>query len=371
LTIAFLRTVNPYLENAARLVSGWSNILFRITLPLMAPAIAFAAVLIFLLSLGEIGVPMYLRYPVYPVETLIQFAAFYDFRAATASAAPLLLLTLVILGLQTGLHRQVLELGRRTPGGEIVQIALGHWRLPVFALVLALVVIVIALPLGALIAQSSSPEIYKMALRRAGDSILRSIAFAAASATLLAGLGFLWGYLAERRTLPFWWVNEWLALLLLALPGSVIGIGLISLWNTKATNFIYASPLILILGYTAQYAVLPMRVVSAALGAVPRSLENAARLSGAGWFMTLGHVVLPLARRGLIAAWLIGYAFSLRDIAISIVVYPPGSDTLPVRILTLMANGVPGLIAALCIVMIVITMLPLMAVGLWLRASAR
>ena len=168
-----------------------------------------------------------------------------------------------------------------------------------------------------------------------------------------------------------WWVNEWLALLFLALPGSVIGIGLITLWNTKATNFIYASPLILILGYTAQYALLPMRSVAAALGAVPRSLEDVARLSGAGWFMTLEHIVVPLARRGLLVAWLTGYVFSLRDIAISIVVYPPGSDTLPVRILTLMANGAPGLIAALCILMIAITIVPLGAAGLWLGARAR
>ena len=94
--------------------------LLRITLPLVAPAIAFAAVLIFLLSLGEIGVPMYLRFPVYPVETLTQFAAFYDFRAATVAAAPLLLVTLVILGLQTRLHKRVLQLGRRTPRGEVV-----------------------------------------------------------------------------------------------------------------------------------------------------------------------------------------------------------------------------------------------------------
>src|ERR1700693_1025461 len=63
LTIAFLRTVNPRLENAGRLVTGWPSILHRITLPLMAPSIGFAAVLILLLPLGEISVPMYLRFP--------------------------------------------------------------------------------------------------------------------------------------------------------------------------------------------------------------------------------------------------------------------------------------------------------------------
>ena len=241
LTIAFIRTVNPRLEYAARLVSGWPNILLRITLPLMMPAISFAAVLIFLLSIGEISVPMYLRFPVYPVETLTQFAAFYDFRAANVAASPLFLLTLIILGLQTGLHKRVLQLGRRTPSDEMALIALGRWRGPALVLLLALAAVLVVLPIGALVAQSHSFETYGAALARAGESVLRSVAFAAIAATLLTVFGFFWGYLAERRTLSIWWVNEWLALLLLALPGSVIGIGLMGLWNHPATNFIYAS----------------------------------------------------------------------------------------------------------------------------------
>ena len=193
LTIAFLRTVNTQLENAGRLVSAWPTILIRITLPLIAPAIGFAAVLIFLLSLGEIGVPMYLHFPVYPVETLTQFAAFYDFRAATVAAAPLLLVTIIILGLQIGLQRRVLELGRRTSGGEAIIIPLGSWRLPLFFVVLAFAIVVVAMPLGGLVVQSSSLDIYAMAVARAGDSIARSISFAATSATFLAVLGLVVG----------------------------------------------------------------------------------------------------------------------------------------------------------------------------------
>jgi len=87
--------------------------------------------------------------------------------------------------------------------------------------------------------------------------------------------------------------------------------------------------------------------------------------------MALRYVVAPLARRGLIAAWLIAYIFCLRDIGISMVVYPPGSDTLPVRILTLMANGAPSLIAALCIILILVTLLPLGAASLLLTRYMR
>jgi iron(III) transport system permease protein len=92
--------VNLRLEQAGLLLSRWPSVLWRITLPLIAPAILFAAVLVFLLTLGEIGVPTFLRYPVYPVEILTQFAAFYDFNAATAAAVPMLLVTVMILVLQ-------------------------------------------------------------------------------------------------------------------------------------------------------------------------------------------------------------------------------------------------------------------------------
>jgi iron(III) transport system permease protein len=55
----------------------------------------------------------------------------------------------------------------------------------------------------------------------------------------------------------------------------------------------------------------------------------------------------------------------MRDLSIAMVVYPPGFDTLPVRILTLMANGAPGLIAALCLILIAVTLLPIAMAAIW------
>jgi iron(III) transport system permease protein len=68
--------------------------------------------------------------------------------------------------------------------------------------------------------------------------------------------------------------------------------------------------------------------------------------------------------------WIISYVFCLRDLGVSILVYPPGEDTLPVRILTLMANGTPSLIAALCVLLIAVTLIPLGAVALWWKRTA-
>jgi len=372
LTIAYLGAVNPHLEDAGRLVGRWPRVLRHITLPLIAPAILFAVVLVFLLTLGEVGVPTFLRYPVYPVETLTQFAAFYDFGAATAAAIPMLTVTLVVFALEYHvLHDRVSELRAGTFDGKLTQIKLDRWRFLVFGVVLGLAVVTVVLPLAVLVIESSSLSTLADAFSRASDSIVRSLAFAVIGATLLTLLGFFCGYLIHNRTLPLWRSVDVSALFLFTLPGTVIGIGLISLWNRPLTNAIYGTPAIIILGYVAQYAVLPIRMTSALLERIPPSLENAAQLCGASWYMTLRHIVAPLASRGLIAIWIIGYLLCLRDLGISMVVYPPGSDTLPVRIMTLMANGAPSLIAALCVILIAVTLLPLGVAALWQALGER
>ena len=93
----------------------------------------------------------------YPVEILTQFAAFYDFSAATVAAIPLLAITTVILALEIRfLHPSVLELSAATFAGRNAPIALGRWRFPLFGLVLVWTLVTVALPIAVLIVQSAS-----------------------------------------------------------------------------------------------------------------------------------------------------------------------------------------------------------------------
>src|SRR5213080_1657657 len=89
LTFASILNVDRRLEEAARLASGWPGVVRRVTLPLSAPGIVFSLVLVFLLAMGELSVPSFLRYPTLPVLSFTQFAASYNFGAATAAAVPL------------------------------------------------------------------------------------------------------------------------------------------------------------------------------------------------------------------------------------------------------------------------------------------
>jgi iron(III) transport system permease protein len=103
------------------------------------------------------------------------------------------------------------------------------------------------------------------------------------------------------------------------------------------------------------------------VAAVPPRLEEAAQLAGASWARRVVCIVAPLAAPGLAAAWLASFLFCLRDVGISMIVYPPGADTLPVRSFTLMANGPPALVAALCVMMIGVALGPLLVLAASLR----
>lgn len=371
ITVAQLSSVRSSYEDAARLVCGWPGVLWHVTLRLIAPGIALAAVLVFLLSLGEFGVPIFLRVDVFPVESFAQFTAFYNFQAATAAALPLGLVTLLLLLLERVCIRRRCDAPSRGHEPHATIIPLRSRTLPLLALIMTVALLVIVFPLGTLIGRGASAGALGAAVSHGGPSLGRSMAYAAAGATGLLLIGFLCGYAIQTRALRLWRSLDFLTIFLFALPGPVIAIGLISLWNRKATEFVYITPIIIILGYLAQYTALTTRMAASALDHIPRSMEEAAQVSGAHWGRRLLGIVVPLARKGLAAAWLAGYLFCLRDTGITMLVYPPGHDTLPVRTFTLMANGPPDLIAALCLLMIAAAVVPLVILAATFRTVVR
>ncbi len=370
LTMTYLGLVPPKLEEAARLSSGWILTLRKISLPIIKPGIFLAGLLVFTLTLGEFGVPSFLRYNVFPVEAFTQFSAFYNFDAAMVATVPLGMITLLIVITERYfLRKRTFELIKGTGKEATIMIELNQWKLLFLIIVAVFTLIFVFIPLGSLISKSFSLVSYRETFVRSTDSIGRSLAYSSLGATFLTLLGFFLGYLLERKVLHFSLAIDSMAFFLFALPGTAIGIGLISLWNHPATNFIYSSVAIIILGYIAQYAALGERIMAATFAQIPSSMEEAAQITGVGWFRRLRGIVAPMAKRGLIATWLIAFLFCLKDLGSTIMVYPPGHDTLPVRIFTLMANSSEEVIAALCVLMVGIAFLPLCALGIIFKKS--
>jgi iron(III) transport system permease protein len=370
-TRASLRAVDPELEAAAQLAAGPWSALRGVTLPLALPGIARSAGLVFLLAIGDLAVPTTLGIRVFPTESFTQFAAAYRVSAATAFAVPLLLLALLVLFFETRASGTRIASTRRivSDAGR-ARFSLGRTRGPLSALACTFAIALVALPLAALIRGAFAPGVLAEAWQRAGAAALRSVRWAAVGASLLTLVGALLGYAVERRASAAALAADRLALVLFATPPTVLGIGLVALWNHAATTWIYATPAIVLLGWLGQYAAVPSRLVASAVAAISPRMEEAAALQGARWPQRMLRIVTPLAAPGLAAAWFASFLFCLRDLGIAMIVYPPGADTLPVRTFTLMANAPAPLLAALCLIIVAASLGPLVLLAVSLQRMA-
>src|SRR5437773_4312607 len=154
LTFASASNVDRRLEEAALLVSGWPGVLRRVTLPLSAPGMVFSLVLVFLLAMGELSVPSFLRYPVLPVLSFTQFTASYNFGSATAAAVPLAAIAFVGVLVESAFLRD--RDYRFQSTGQTLFISLSRMRSGLAAVIAALCFALVILPLAALFGDAFS-----------------------------------------------------------------------------------------------------------------------------------------------------------------------------------------------------------------------
>jgi iron(III) transport system permease protein len=265
---------------------------------------------------------------------------------------PLLIVAVFLLAIES---RALPALNPGRPNKVGMRLSLGPWTPMVAAGVAVWALFTVVVPIGYLFVQAGD---LGQAFGVAGDSLVRSLGYAAISATIMTVVGFPLGYLIHNRVFKSWRLLDLLAVFTFALPGMVLGVGMITLWNHRWTNFVYGTPVILVLAWSVKFMALSVRILAAQLAMIPASMEEAALVAGASWSRTFLVILAPLSRYGLAAAWLAGYIFSLRDSGVAMLVYPPGLDTLPVRTFTTMANGSPSTVAALCALMVIAAVVP-------------
>ena len=342
-----LQGIDPSLVEAARVAARPGHVATRILLPLAWPAAALGALVVFALSLSELGVPMFLRVRSYTAAVFARLGAVqYAPGEALVLTLPMLLISVALLVLERRLigPRSFSVLGLRSE--EKTVLPLGKWR-----------------PLATIIAWAGAlatllPFVGLTWRARTGFAALRdwigtgpqnSIVPAAIAATLLTGIAVVVGRaIALRR--PGGTALDALTVLAFVTPAAVLGVGLIGVWNRPATQPIYGTLAIIVIGFVARYAVLPTRTFALAVARASPHLEESAAVEGAWFLRRLVRIIIPLHARAIVAAWLLAFVFCLRYLETTILFYPAGSAPLTVRIITLEANGPEPVVAALALV---------------------
>jgi iron(III) transport system permease protein len=373
LTAAALRVVDPALE-ASAVVSGVPRrvAVRRITLALVRPALLAAGLLLALRSIEAFEVPTLLGLPagVWVFTSRIWLALDRpdgSLGPAAAGAVPLLVLTVVgtvALAASTRRRRSFETISPR--GHRAERIALGRWRLPALAAVLAYLALAVALPLGALVWVSTQPFLAGVsddALARANldgyeellrnettrRSIVNSLTYGVSTATVAVALAALVAFVAVRTRIRGRLLLDTFAFLPIAVPGLVLGAGVLFLY-VRLPIGVYGTAALLVIGLVTRYLPYGVRFAGAGMAQLGRELEEAARVSGVRGRRAFVGVTLPLVAPALLAAWATVFVLSLHDVSTSLLLYSPGTEVVSVRTWDLYEAGASQQVAALGVV---------------------
>ena len=123
------------------------------------------------------------------------------------------------------------------------------------------------------------------------------------------------------------------------MPAIVLGISFIKFYNTTSLNFIYSSQIILIIAYFAKFGFISVKIIQNSLKQISPTLLETANIQGITFKSQIIKILLPLSYKQISTSFIIIFIFIFSEMGISIMIYPPGTELLQVKIFTLSANS--------------------------------
>ncbi len=381
-TTSALELVSSEMEDAANILgAGAVRTAFRITLPLIYPAILAGVIVVFLQSLALFGVPALIAIPArYPVVTT-QLWQFFEspvrVEVAAAYAIPLLGITIGLLGLQRLLLARKGYVTVSGKGGERRVVRLGAWRWPMFGFAATICLITVFMPLVVQVQAAFSRawgrgfsldnltlENFRFILfehQMARQSVFNSVTYAAIAALIAILLSLCIAYIVNRKLLRFSGVLAFLCMAPFVIPGIVLAIGFYAAYAPPPLA-LYGTALILILAFATRALPIAYASNAAGLRAIHPEMEEAVRILGGGRFMAIRRVVAPLLKRSLVGAWVLVFVPTCQELSTAIFLTGPNTRVMSVLLLDLSEEGKLEQLSALGSVLLVITVI-IVAIG--------
>jgi len=337
---------------------------WHVTLPMMLPALAAGVLLAFTLAIEEYGVPAALGSRAGVVMLTVGIEERLADWPIDLPGSSLLSLLLVLVALAAFALQKKLVGSKEVTSitGKPAQnsgVPLGGWCWPVLALFSLVALLVVVVPMSSMLLTallstlSGGMQRDNLTLRhfsalfaQHGDALAAlstSFGLALGAALITGLLGFLAAWLVVVRRIRGAAVIDALSLLPAALPGVVVGVGLILLWNQPFWPVTpYDSWAILLISYCCLLLPWPVRYVGSALKQLGGNLEPAARVHGASSLQALRHIVLPLVFPSLLAAMLMVFAIASRELVTSLLLAPAGMQTVSIFIWRQFEQGSVG-----------------------------
>jgi iron(III) transport system permease protein len=376
---ASLYSMDPSLEESAR-VAGSSNfqVAWRITFPIIRPALLASAMLNFVRAIESFDTPAIIALParIEVFTTKIYREAIGAFppnqNLAATYGVSLLVVTMLFVYFYRALtarsERYVTVTGR---GYRPMIIDLGAWRYVASALAGLILVLIVVLPFLVLIYASVVTYLHVPGAKtldlvtlehyygsltdsRTYRALQNSLFLAVSGATLCMILAALTAWVTTKTKASGRGVIEALTFIPWAFPGTALAIGL--LWTYVYVPLpIYGTLWILLIGYITRFLPYGLRTMTSTIVQIHDDMQQASMVCGAGFLITFRRILLPLLRPGFIAGWIILATIYLREFSTSIFLYSPGAEPLGPLLYHFYVDGNLGPMCALALIVSVIS----------------
>jgi iron(III) transport system permease protein len=361
-----LDRVSSEMEEAAHIL-GASNLrtTFRVTLPLVMPAILGGAIVVFLDTVALFGTPALIALPARIKVMTLELWQFFEFpvraEAAAAYSVPLILITVALFVVQRMVLGRKGYVALTGKGGVRIPMVLGAFRWVMFGYALLVIALSVLLPFAALgqaafsrawgrgfsWANLTLGNFYALlADENARATILHSFTYSAATACLAVALALVVAYIVSRRIVRGGGILTALCMAPLVIPGIVLAIGFYAAWAPPPLA-LYGTAAILVFGFTARF--LPIAYVNcmAGLRSLNPEMEDAVRILGGSRLRAVGSVVAPLLKKSLVGSWLLVFIPATRELSTAIFLVGANTRVISVMMLDLSENGSFETLAAL------------------------
>ena len=374
---AAFRNMDTSLEEAA-LTAGSSTLqtFWKVTLPLMRPAMFSVLLINFVRGIEAFEVPALIGVPAkISVFTTKIFLAIHqfpsDFGLAGAYAVTLLVISTVGVLIYGRITRKEERYATVTGKGYRPRVIdLGGWKYLTLGISFVIFFLAVILPVFVLLWSSFIPYYgvpsmelmqkmtwanyqyilnYPLALTAFKNSFYLSVG----SATLVMLLTSVIAWITVKTKLPGRAFLDNMTFIPIAMPGIVLGVSLIWVYLTLPIP-IYGTIWVLLLAYMTKFIPYGIRAASSSMIQINKELEEASFTAGGTWFQTFRKVILPLLMPGFTAGWIYISIIALRELSTSILLYSYNSTVLSIMAFDLWEGGQYTYVCALGVLMVLL-----------------
>ncbi|MEZ4730960.1 MAG: iron ABC transporter permease [Caldilineaceae bacterium] len=356
---ATLMRMDPALEEASRSLghSAWRTF-WRVTIPLLRPALGAGGLLVALYTLRDFGAVALMRYDTFTRVIYTQYQSF-DRSQAALLALVLIAVTLLFVTLEARLQRRAQYVQGATGAlrpPTVVQ--LGPWRWPALLYCAVVVLFSLGLPALMLVYWLMRGLVAGERVAGLGAATWNAVVASALTALVTVAVAQVLSLLVVRR--PSWLtvLLERLTYSAYALPGIVVALALV-FFGANHAPWLYQTLPLLILGYLILFLPQAVGTVRASLLQIHPSLEEVARSLGKGPLRVFLTITLPLLRSGLLAGASMVFLTAMKELPATLLLAPLGFKTLATAVWSAVSEAFFAAAAAPALLIILMSSLPM------------